>query len=65
MATIAVSLTKRQARITKRNAGSIRPDSKLDQKARELGVWSAEYHSLPRKDRQTIVAKAFSMQKSA
>lgn len=67
---IISQLTKRQskrakARILKRNAGEIRPDSKLDQKARELGVWSKDFHSLSRKDRHAIVARAFSMQKSA
>jgi hypothetical protein len=39
-----------------------RPMSKLDQQAKDLGVYCDKYHLLTRRDRKSIVSTAFTKQ---
>jgi len=69
----SLSITASQRRGAKaaernRNAsvtGSARPLSKLDEQAKELGVYSEEYHCLTRTERKSIVSTALSQSKAA
>jgi hypothetical protein len=59
----AAQLTPQQAKMAADAMASgykMRPMSLLDQSAKELGVWSEEYHFLPRSERHSIVASAYS-----